>query len=102
MTNPAVIGGVGTNIALRVLNGEEVEQTTLLTPEVWDLENNQADLEANYFPDRDDDFSSAVTDRGLHHLRPPAAAGLQGPRRVTIAECWVRGRRAPSTRTNVR
>ena len=31
VTNPAVIGGVGTNLALRVLNGEEVEQTELET-----------------------------------------------------------------------
>ena len=32
VTNPAVIGGVGTAIALQALDGEEPEQTTLLTP----------------------------------------------------------------------
>ena len=79
VTNPAVIGGVGTNIALRVLNGEEVEQTTLLTPEVWDLENNQADLEANYFPDRDDTFSSAVTIEGYTTYDPQQLLDCKGP-----------------------
>ena len=79
VTNPAVIGGVGTNIALRVLNGEEVEQTTLLTPEVWDLESNQADLEANYFPDRDDTFSSAVTIEGYTTYEPQQLLDCKGP-----------------------
>jgi ribose transport system substrate-binding protein len=79
VTNPAVIGGVGTNIALRVLNGEEVEQTTLLTPEVWDLENSQAELEANYFPDRDDTFSSAVTIEGYTTYEPQQLLDCKGP-----------------------
>jgi ribose transport system substrate-binding protein len=79
VTNPAVIGGVGTNIALRVLNGEEVEQTTLLTPEVWDAENNQAELEANYFPDRPEDFSSAVTIEGYTTYEPQQLLDCKGP-----------------------
>ncbi|MET0460120.1 MAG: substrate-binding domain-containing protein, partial [Ilumatobacteraceae bacterium] len=36
VTNPAVIGGVGTAIALAALNGEDPDQETLLTPQVWD------------------------------------------------------------------
>jgi ribose transport system substrate-binding protein len=79
VTNPAVIGGVGTNIALRVLNGEEVDQTTLLTPQVWDLENNESELEANYFPDRDDTFSSAVTVEGLTTYEPQQLLDCKGP-----------------------
>ena len=79
VTNPAVIGGVGTNLALRVLNGEEVEQTTLLTPEVWDLETNQADLEANHFPDRPEDFSSAVTIEGFTTYEPEQLLACKGP-----------------------
>ena len=79
VTNPAVIGGVGTAIALQALNGEEPEQTTLLTPAVWDLENNQADLEANYFPDRDDTFSSAVTVEGYTTYEPQQLLDCKGP-----------------------
>ena len=79
VTNPAVIGGVGTAIALRALNGEEPEQTTTLTPEVWDLENNKADLEANYFPDRDATYSSAVTVEGYTTYEPQQLLDCKGP-----------------------
>jgi ribose transport system substrate-binding protein len=61
VTNPAVIGGVGTAIALDVLSGKTVERETLLTPEVWDAEQDKSTLEANSFPDRDATFSSAVS-----------------------------------------
>jgi ribose transport system substrate-binding protein len=61
VTNPAVIGGVGTAIALDVLSGKTVERETLLTPEVWDTTEDKATLEANSFPDRDATFSSAVS-----------------------------------------
>jgi ribose transport system substrate-binding protein len=61
VTNPAVIGGVGTALALDVLAGKQVERETLLTPEVWDAEADKATLEANSFPDRDATFSSAVS-----------------------------------------
>jgi ribose transport system substrate-binding protein len=61
VTNPAVIGGVGTALALDVLAGKEVKRETLLTPEVWDAEADKSTLEANSFPDRDATFSSAVS-----------------------------------------
>ena len=62
VTNPAVIGGVGTALALDVLTGKQIDRETLLTPEVWDAETNKATLEANSFPDnRDATFSSAVS-----------------------------------------
>ncbi|HEV2823657.1 MAG TPA: substrate-binding domain-containing protein [Actinomycetota bacterium] len=61
VTNPAVIGGVGTAIALDVLSGKPVERETLLTPEVWDASEDKSTLEANSFPDREAPFSSAVS-----------------------------------------
>jgi ribose transport system substrate-binding protein len=61
VTNPAVIGGVGTAIALDVLSGKKVNRETLLTPEVWDVQKNKSTLEANSFPDRDATFSAAVS-----------------------------------------
>ena len=50
-----------------------------MTPAVWDLENNQAELEANYFPDRDDTFSSAVTVEGYTTYEPQQLLDCKGP-----------------------
>lgn len=36
VTNPGSVGGAGVALALKVLNGETVDQQVLLTPEVWD------------------------------------------------------------------
>ncbi|MBA3288819.1 MAG: substrate-binding domain-containing protein [Acidimicrobiia bacterium] len=79
VTNPAVIGGVGTAIALEALSGESPEQTTLLTPQVWDAESSTADLEANYFEDRDDTFSSAVSVEGYTSYTPEQLFACKGP-----------------------
>ena len=79
MTNPAVIGAVGTQIALDALTGGEPEQVTTLTPQIWDLENNQAELEANYFPDRDATFSSAVSVEGYTNYTPEQLFECKGP-----------------------
>jgi ribose transport system substrate-binding protein len=59
VTNPAVIGGVGTAIALQVLEGEDVDKSTVLTPKVLTKDDKSA-LEENYFPDRESTYSSAV------------------------------------------
>jgi ribose transport system substrate-binding protein len=61
VTNPAVIGGVGTALAIDVLDGKQVDRETLLTPEVWDAAEDKSTLEANSFPDRDATFSAAVS-----------------------------------------
>lgn len=60
VTNPAVIGAVGTDVALQVLNGEDVERTTTLTPELWSMEENADKLEAAYDPDQPPTSSAAV------------------------------------------
>lgn len=60
VTNPAVIGAVGTDIALQVLNGEDVEQTTMLTPELWTMEDSAEQMEEAYDPDRPTTSSAAV------------------------------------------
>ena len=79
VTNPAVIGGVGTAIALDALTGGEPELVTTLTPQVWDAENNMAELEANYFPDRDATFSSAVSVEGYTTFTPDQLFECKGP-----------------------
>jgi ribose transport system substrate-binding protein len=60
VTNPATIGGVGTSIALDVLEGKQVSRETLLTPQVWDFASTKDQLEKNYFADRDPTYSSQV------------------------------------------
>ena len=59
VTNPAVIGGVGTAIALQVLEGEKVDHDTVLTPELWTKDDTDK-LKDNYFADREPTYSSAV------------------------------------------
>lgn len=79
VTNPAVIGGVGTTIALQALNGEEPELETILTPEVWDAENNLEDLENAYLPDQDATFSSAVSVEGYTTFTTEQLLDCVGP-----------------------
>lgn len=79
VTNPATIGGVGTAIALQVLNGEDVERDTVLTPEVWDMAEDAQTIEENYFPDRDPTFSSRVTVEPYTTYTPEQLFACEGP-----------------------
>jgi ribose transport system substrate-binding protein len=79
VTNPAVIGGVGTAIALDVLGGKQVQRETLLTPEVWDAESDKSTLEANSFPDRDATFSAAVEVKPYTTYSPEQLLACKGP-----------------------
>src|SRR4051794_33024901 len=79
VTNPAVIGGVGAAIAIDALSGGEPEQVTTLTPQVWDAQNNLDELKANYFPDRDPTFSSAVSVEGYTTFTPQQLFDCKGP-----------------------
>ena len=78
-TNPAIIGGVGTNIALRVLNGESVERKTLLTPLVLDAKNNLDALKAAYSADRDALYNSTLSIKGLTTFTPAQLFACKGP-----------------------
>ncbi len=79
VTNPAVIGGVGTAIAIQALDGENPEKQTTLTPEVWDMDNQAETIEANYFPDRDKTFSAAVTVEPYTTYTPEQLFDCKGP-----------------------
>lgn len=60
VTNPAVIGAVGTNVALQILNGQDVDQTTMITPELWTMDDVPDRLEDAFNEDRGQDTSAAV------------------------------------------
>ncbi len=79
VTNPAVIGGVGAAIAIEALTGGAPEQVTTLTPEVWDLENNQEELEANWAEDRDPTFSASVSIEEYTTYTPEQFYACKGP-----------------------
>ena len=79
VTNPAVIGGVGAAIAIDALTGGTPDQVTTLTPQVWDAQNNLDELKANYFPDRDPTFSSAVSVDGYTTFTPEQLFDCKGP-----------------------
>ena len=50
VTNPATIGGVGADIAIRVLQGQETPKKSMLTPQVWDNQHELTVLQAHYLP----------------------------------------------------
>jgi ribose transport system substrate-binding protein len=79
VTNPAVIGGVGTAIALDKLSGGTPSQQTLLKPEVWNLANNKATLEANNFPKLDANYSAAVSIPPYTTYTPDQLFACKGP-----------------------
>lgn len=79
ITNPAVIGGVGTSIALDVLAGKQAEKQTLLEPAVWDTASAKATLEQNYFPDRDATYSAAVEVPPYTTYAPAQLFACKGP-----------------------
>ena len=79
ITNPAIIGGVGANIAIRVLNGDEVERETVLTPEVLDAENDREALEAGYSPDQDGLYNATLSIEGKTTFTPEQLFACKGP-----------------------
>jgi len=79
VTNPAVIGGVGTAIALDVLSGKSVKRETLLTPVVWDGTKDASTIKANYFPKRDATFSARVSVEPYTTYKPEQLFACKGP-----------------------
>jgi ribose transport system substrate-binding protein len=79
VTNPATIGGVGTSIALDVLDGKQVERESILTPQVWDYATGKDQLEKNYFADRDPTYSSQVQVEPYTNYTPEQLFACKGP-----------------------
>jgi ribose transport system substrate-binding protein len=79
VTNPATIGGVGTSIALDVLEGTQVPRESTLTPQVWDYATGKDQLEKNYFADRDPTYSSQVQVEPYTNYTPEQLFACKGP-----------------------
>ena len=79
VTNPATIGGVGTSLAIDVLEGKQTPRETLLTPQVWDYESAKDQLEKNYFTNRDPTYSSQVEVKPYTDYTPEQLFACKGP-----------------------
>ncbi len=79
VTNPATVGGAGVAIAIQALEGKNPKKVIHLTPAVWDLQHNKADLKANYFPSRAATYSARVSIKPYTTYTPKQLFACKGP-----------------------
>ncbi len=60
VTNPAVIGGAGAAVAIKLLQGQKVQTWVKLTPLVWSMPGSKAEIKANYSPKRAPTYSARL------------------------------------------
>jgi ribose transport system substrate-binding protein len=78
VTNPAVIGGVGTSIAIDVLSGKPVDKKTVLKPELW-YKSDSAKLKEAYDPKQPPTFSAATQVKPYTTYTTEQLAACKGP-----------------------
>ena len=78
VTNPAIIGGVGTAIAIDALTGKNPERVTTLTPEVWDNEN-KSEWEGFVNPDLPPTYSTVMEVKPYTTFTPEQLTACKGP-----------------------
>ncbi|MGV8978326.1 MAG: substrate-binding domain-containing protein [Cellulomonas sp.] len=79
VTNPAVVGAVGTVLALKVLNGEKVDRLTMLKPRVLDMANSADELKAWVFPDQPATFASQLQEKPYTTYTDAELLACKGP-----------------------
>jgi ribose transport system substrate-binding protein len=60
VTNPAVIGGAGAAVAIKLLQGQKVKSWVKLTPLVWSMPDSKAAIKANYSSKRAPTYSARL------------------------------------------
>jgi ribose transport system substrate-binding protein len=78
ITNPAIIGAVGTKIAIDALDGANPEKVTTLTPEVWD-KSNEAEWKDNYDPKLPPTYSVTMEIPGKTDFTPEQLKNCEEP-----------------------
>lgn len=78
-TNPAVIGGVGADIAIRALGGESPDRETMLTPKLLNADDSLDGLKQAYSPELDDLYSATFEIPGKTHFTPEQLIACKGP-----------------------
>ncbi len=79
VTNPAVIGGVGTAIAIDALTGGEPEQVTTLTPQVWDAETTRPSSRRTTSPTATRRSRRPCPSRATPPTRPSSSSTARAP-----------------------
>lgn len=78
VTNPATIGAVGTSVAIKALQGQNPSKTTLITPQVWDSQN-QSTWKKFYSPKLAATYSSTLEVKPYTTYTVPQLKSCQGP-----------------------
>jgi ribose transport system substrate-binding protein len=60
VTNPATIGGAGAAVAIKLLEGQSVPSWVKLTPIVWSMPTDKAEIQANYSASRAPTYSARL------------------------------------------
>jgi ribose transport system substrate-binding protein len=60
VTNPAVIGGAGAAVAIKLLQGQQVRSWVKLTPLVWSMPGSKKSIQANYSAKRAPTYSARL------------------------------------------
>jgi ribose transport system substrate-binding protein len=60
VTNPATIGGAGAAVAIKLLQGQKVQNWVKLTPLVWSMPGSKSEIQANYSAKRAPTYSARL------------------------------------------
>ena len=79
ITNPAIVGGVGAAIAIKVLKGQKVDSQTILTPVVLDVAKSMDALKKASKPDLDALYNATFDIPGKTSFTPEQLISCKGP-----------------------
>jgi ribose transport system substrate-binding protein len=81
VTNPPPVGGAGVALAIKLLDGEKSDRTTLLVPEVWDngTEEGMKKIQAAYDADLDPFYGVNYTIDGWTNYTKDDLLACKGP-----------------------
>ncbi|KQP67854.1 LacI family transcriptional regulator [Microbacterium sp. Leaf288] len=79
VTNPPAIGGAGLNVALRVLDGEDVPYSTVITPETFNTTDNAEEIADMYLPGQPPRFQTTLSVPGLTTYTDEQVLACKGP-----------------------
>ena len=78
VNNPAIIGGVATNVALEALEGKNPPKVTKLHPSLWDA-SNVSTWKKNYDPNLPPTYGVTMSIPGQTHFTPQQLKSCKGP-----------------------
>jgi ribose transport system substrate-binding protein len=79
VTNPAVIGGVGAAVAIKLLDGGSAPKWTKLTPEVWDMKADAKTIKGYFNPKSAPTYGAQLFVKPYTTYSAKQLTGCQGP-----------------------